>query len=489
LPKEKSSILDWATLKTQVKEGQFTSVTSDSRLVKSGTLFVAVSGLSQDGHDFIEQAVKQGAKAVVGERNFSLSVPYWAVKDSRASLAELATAFYHDPSSSLKMAAITGTSGKTTVTYLVEGILQEAGFKVGVIGTVNFRFGKKIYPSTHTTPDPVELQRLLREMKNEGVTHVVMEVSSHALKQHRVAGISFDAMGFTNLSPEHLDFHPDIEDYFQSKAMLFREFFDQAEASGKKPVRVINADDRYGQRLLGELPSSTPYGLGLASLKDSLSGISGTFGDLKIRSPLTGRFNISNLLCAIEMSRALGATSEAIEKSAARLTGAPGRLEKILNSKGIHAFVDYAHKSDALEKVLKTLHAMRSSPQRLITVFGCGGDRDKLKRPVMGKIAAEFSDEVIVTWDNPRTEDPQAIMTAIVEGIEAFDPEKSYRVEPDRKKAIELAVSLARSGDFILVAGKGHEDYQIIGTKKTHFDDREVLSHALNQTGPITGGS
>lgn len=480
--------MDWATLKEKVLAGEFVSVTSDSREVKVGSLFVAVPGLSSDGHDFIENAAKQGATAIVGERSFRVSVPYLPVKDSRAALAELAGSFYRDPSHALKMIAVTGTSGKTTTTYIVEAVLQAAGFKVGVIGTVNFRFGKKIYPSTHTTPGPVELQRLLREMKDEGCTHVVMEVSSHALKQHRVAGVLFDVMGFTNLTPEHLDFHPDMEDYFRSKAMLFREFFDRAASMGKKPVRVINADDRYGQRLLGELPASRAYGLGLASLKDSLDGISGKFGNLNIKTGLTGQFNISNLLCAIEISQALGVESKAIEAAVARLiVGAPGRLERIPNKKGIHAFVDYAHKSDALEKVLKTLRAMKSPSQRLITVFGCGGDRDKAKRPVMGKIAAEFSDEVIVTWDNPRTEDPEAIVSAIVEGIVEFDAasskKTSYRVEPDRKKAIELAVQMAHSGDLVLVAGKGHEDYQIIGTKKIHFDDREVLSHALNQIG------
>jgi UDP-N-acetylmuramoyl-L-alanyl-D-glutamate--2,6-diaminopimelate ligase len=485
LPKEKSSILDWATLNQKASSGEFTSITSDSREVKSGTLFVAVVGLSSDGHDFIEQAVKQGATAIVGERTYDVSVPIVVVKDSREALGELATSFYHDPSHSLKMLAVTGTSGKTTTTYILESILQEAGFQVGVIGTVNFRFGKKVYPSTHTTPGAVELQRLLAEMKNDGVTHVVMEVSSHALKQHRVHGISFDVMGFTNLTPEHLDFHSDMEDYYQSKAMLFKEFFDRAESSGKHPVRVVNADDRYGQRLLGELPTSQPYGLGLAELKESLEGITGTFGEIKVQSSLTGQFNMYNLLCAMEMAKALKISASVIEKAVGRLAAPPGRMEKVSNSKGIHAYVDYAHKSDALEKVLKTLRAMKTPSQRLITVFGCGGDRDKDKRPVMGKLAAEFSDEVIVTWDNPRTEDPQTIIAAIVEGIVAFNPKASYRVEADRKKAIELAVQMARSGDLVLVAGKGHEDYQIIGTKKTHFDDREVLSHALNQIQPV----
>jgi UDP-N-acetylmuramoyl-L-alanyl-D-glutamate--2,6-diaminopimelate ligase len=490
---------------SQVRQGKFTGVTSDSRQVKAGTLFVAVSGLSQDGHAFAAQAVQQGATAVVGEQTLSLSAPYLQVRDSRAALADLATAFYGDPSLSLKMAAVTGTSGKTTTTYILESILQAAGAKVGVIGTVNFRFGKKVYPSTHTTPGPVELQKLLAEMKSDGCTHVVMEVSSHALKQHRVGGIAFDTMGFSNLTPEHLDFHPDMEDYFRSKAMLFTDFFEKAIQAGKKPVRVINADDQYGLKLLGLLGANTQssvpnspqnsvdaYAIAKTELKDSLAGISGRMkgrggdkdGTIHVQSNLMGQFNVSNLLCAIGMAQGLGVPTQAIEEGIKRLPAVPGRLERVPNSKGIYVFVDYAHKSDALEKVLKNLQGLKAADRKIITVFGCGGDRDRIKRPVMGRIAVELSDEVIVTSDNPRTEDPHAIIGEIVAGIEEFrkiHPARGpYQVEADRKKAIEKAIQIAKPGDLVLIAGKGHEDYQIIGTQKVHFDDREVAAQALS---------
>jgi UDP-N-acetylmuramoyl-L-alanyl-D-glutamate--2,6-diaminopimelate ligase len=491
------SILSFGEILSQTRQGKFSSVTSDSRQVKAGTLFVAVAGLSQDGHAFAAQAVQQGATAIVGEQTLSLSAPYFQVADSRAALAELATAFYGDPSLQMKMAAVTGTSGKTTTTYILESILQAAGGKVGVIGTVNFRFGKKIYPSTHTTPGPVELQKLLAEMKSDGCTHVVMEVSSHALKQHRVGGVAFDVMGFSNLTPEHLDFHPDMEDYFRSKALLFTKFFESAIQAGKKPVRVINADDRYGLKLLGELSadhqessqnSIEAYAIGKTELKDSLNGISGKMkgkaGTIQVQSTLMGQFNVSNLLCAIGMAEGLGVSVQAIEEGIKRLPAVPGRLERVPNTKGIHVFVDYAHKSDALEKVLKNLQGLKAPDRKIITVFGCGGDRDRIKRPVMGRIAVELSDEVIVTSDNPRTEDPHAIIGEIVVGIEEFrktHPSRGpYQIEADRKKAIEKAIQMAQSGDLVLIAGKGHEDYQIIGTQKVHFDDREVAAQALS---------
>lgn len=478
--------MDWATLKAQVASGKFAGITSDSREVAPGFLFVAVSGTSQDGHLYIPEVRKKGAQIVVGERAGADIV----VKDSRQALAELAADFYGNPAQTMSLAAVTGTSGKTTTTYILESILEAAGEKAGVIGTVNFRFGEKIYPSTHTTPGAVELQKLLAEMKSDGCTHVVMEVSSHALKQYRVGAIPFDVMAFTNLTPEHLDYHPDIEDYFNSKAMLFRDFFELSEKVGKRPSCVVNADDPHGRRLLGELTASHParpesvraFSPGMASLQESLTGISGTVADLQIHSRLMGRFNLYNLLCAIEMARSLGIAKAAIENGVSRLPGVPGRMESIANSRGIHVFVDYAHKSDAFEKVLINLKALKRPSQRLITVFGCGGDRDAQKRPVMGRLAVEHSDEVIVTWDNPRTEDPTAITDAIVAGIRGFTgktPLTPYRVEPDRKKAIETAIGMARPGDLVLIAGKGHEDYQILGKTKVHFDDREVARQAL----------
>jgi UDP-N-acetylmuramyl-tripeptide synthetase len=471
---------------------RFTVVTSDSREVKPGALFVAVKGAAQDGHDFIDDVISKGAVAVIGEQKItrSLSVPYTQVVDSRLALANAAAEFYKKPSHTLKVAGVTGTSGKTTCTYILESILRAAGHKVGVIGTVNFRYDAQgrevIVPSTHTTPGPVELQKLLAMMKSQGVTHVVMEVSSHALSQRRVFGIEFDAAAFTNLSPEHLDFHKNMEDYFQAKKILFTDLFQLATAAGKKPVAVTNAEDEYGRKLAQAVPGiltysvSGPANISGEQLSDGVRGISGTVtvpeGSLKIRSSLMGRFNISNLLTAIGLAKGLGVSHSAIGEGIKRLKGVPGRLERVPNSKGIHVFVDYAHKPGALDKVLANLQSFRQG-QRLITVMGCGGDRDRTKRPLMGKIAQTLSDYVLVTSDNPRTEDPDQIIQEILKGM---SPQPPFRVEPDRRKAIFAAISLARPGDLVLIAGKGHEDYQIIGTEKHPFDDRKVAAEALS---------
>jgi len=474
----------------------YSLITSDSREVKPGALFVAVRGGSRDGHDFIDEVIGKGARAIIGERDLgrTLSVPYTRVSDSRQALAEEASKFYGNPSHSMKMAGVTGTSGKTTVTYLLESILlAEKENKVGVIGTVNFRTtgtaGTTVLPSTHTTPGPVELQRLLAQMKAEGVTHVVMEVSSHALTQRRVSGIEFDATAFTNLTPEHLDFHKDMDDYFSAKKILFTDLYESARAAGKNPTRVVNIDDSYGRKLAQDLGKAvTTFSVsGQAShsgmaLTDSLDGINGQMGAIKVHSPLMGRFNVSNILTAVGLAKGLGVADETIARGIAQLKGVPGRLERIPNSKGLHVFVDYAHKPDALQMVLNALQAFRGS-HRLITVFGCGGDRDRTKRPVMGRIAQTLSDAVVVTSDNPRTEDPDAIIREIIQGMEGPGPSGTqYKVEPDRRKAIYDAVAQANPGDLVLIAGKGHEDYQIVGTHKYPFDDRKIALEALSQT-------
>jgi UDP-N-acetylmuramoyl-L-alanyl-D-glutamate--2,6-diaminopimelate ligase len=472
------------------------NVTSDSREVKSGTAFVAVRGGTQDGHQFIAQAIQAGATLIVGEdpAQAHASAPgYIQVPDSRLALAYLAAQFQGRPSHGMTLVGVTGTSGKTTTTYLIEAILKAAGHKVGVIGTVNFRFGEKIYPSTHTTPGAPELQALLAQMKSDGCTAVVMEVSSHALKQHRAAFIAFDAMIFTNLSPEHLDFHPDMEDYFRSKAILFHECADHAIRAGKRPFAAICQDDEWGKLLLSEMrdrprPEMWFASFGLdpsadisaADLKVDLAGIRGEAGGVKVSSSLTGRFNAQNILGAIAAAQGLHLPSEFVAQGIAGLAVVPGRLERVPNSKGIHILVDYAHKPDALDKVLRTLREVRSG-HKLITVFGCGGDRDRTKRPVMGKTAAELSDQVFVTSDNPRTENPEAIIREIVAGMQGY---KNVKIESDRKKAIFSAIDMAGAGDLVLIAGKGHEDYQIIaspsgGTQKIHFDDREVAAEAL----------
>jgi UDP-N-acetylmuramoyl-L-alanyl-D-glutamate--2,6-diaminopimelate ligase len=407
----------------------------------------------------------------------------------------MAANFYGHPSHAMTMIGVTGTSGKTTTTYLCEAMLKASGHRVGVLGTVNVRFGDRVYPATHTTPGAVELQGFLARMQADGCTAVVMEVSSHALKQHRSATIAFDAMVFTNLSPEHLDFHPDMEDYYLSKAMLFQEYIDVAVAVGKRPAAVVNADDENGQRLLAELKAANrsdirvlAYGMGPgvdvsgSHLAIDLASIRGDVAGMPVQSSLTGRFNASNILAALGVGRALGLPPEAFTHGIAALTTVPGRLERVPNARGVHVLVDYAHKPDALEKVLKTLREVKGQ-HRLITVFGCGGDRDRLKRPVMGRLAVELSDYVFVTSDNPRTEKPEAIIQEIEQGIVGYT---NYTIEADRRKAIFAAVRQAQPGDLVIIAGKGHEDYQILAdpvhpkqTVKIHFDDREVAAEAL----------
>lgn len=469
------------------------NVTSDSREVRPHSLFVAVRGSARDGSQFIETAQEQGAVVIVGEGQApeNLRVPYLRVSDARQALAALAANFFGNPSHSLLMLAVTGTSGKTTTTYVLESILKACGHRVGVIGTVNFRFGERIFPSTHTTPGAVELQRLLAEMKSAGCTAVVMEVSSHALKQHRTAFIAFDGMIFTNLSPEHLDFHPDMEDYFRAKALLFTDMVATAIAAGKKPVAAINAQDEYGARLLRDLKAKPvqgfkfkSYSLDAQSVQVDLSGIKGKAGAVEIDSALAGTFNAYNIFGAVTLASALGLEAEFAAEGVRSLLSVPGRLEKVPSQSGIHVFVDYAHKPDALQKVLKTLAEVKGG-HRLITVFGCGGDRDRKKRPVMGRISLELSDYVWVTSDNPRTEDPLFIIEEIKSGM---SDQARFEVEPDRKKAIFGAIGMAKPGDIVLIAGKGHEDYQIVadpgspgGTWKVQFDDRVVAADALAQ--------
>ena len=464
------------------------SITSDSREVRKGTLFVAIQGTAQDGNRFIPQARQAGAALIVSDQPASgadLIVP-----DARVALAELAAAFYGYPSRQMKMIGVTGTSGKTTTAYLIESILKAENFHVGLIGTVVFRHGGKVIPSTHTTPGPVELQALLAEMRDEGCQAVVMEVSSHALKQHRADAIAFDGMVFTNLSPEHLDFHPDMEDYFQSKAMLFHGIAHESIVAGKHPFAAINADDPYGVRLLSEIEShglrglqATSFGFGDAAgfrgnaLKIGIEGTSGKVGDVVFKSKLMGGFNASNLMGAIAVTRGMGISPEVISRGIEAIELVPGRLEAVPNSKGIHILVDYAHKPDALEKVLTMLNGVKGAG-RLITVFGCGGDRDRQKRPVMGKIAVELSDQVFITSDNPRTEDPNAIIEEILVGTLGY---QNFVVQADRREAIYAALRFSQAGDIVLISGKGHENYQIIGTQKYSFDDRFIAQEAMTQ--------
>jgi UDP-N-acetylmuramoyl-L-alanyl-D-glutamate--2,6-diaminopimelate ligase len=479
----------------------------DSRAVVPGDLFFALRGVAADGHRFLGAARERGAVAAVVEDSSAVpaGLPFVQVADARLTMARMAARFYGEPTAGVPLVGITGTNGKTTTSYLVEAILERAGIPAAVLGTVSYRFRERLLPAPHTTPESVELQRTLRELLEAGARGVVMEVSSHALEQHRVDGCRFDVGVFTNLTRDHLDYHRDMETYFASKARLFRELL--APGQGKPGCQaVINSDDPYGARLAAAAPGPViTFGLTgtpAVTARDvlfSTEGIRATLvtprGEIHLHSRLLGRFNLANLLAAAAAGYALGLPAAAIRAGLEGHATVPGRLERVENDRGVILLVDYAHTGDALENVLQTLAELKAG--RIITVFGCGGDRDRGKRPVMGEVAARFSDLAIVTSDNPRTEDPHAIIAEVRAGIlplglreyrsaelEAGLPEKGFVILANRREAIRLAVRLARPGDIVLLAGKGHEDYQIIGTTKHHFDDREEAAAAFLEPTP-----
>jgi len=473
----------------------------DSRRCREGSLFVAVSGLKHDGHDYIGQAVGNDAAGVVLEKEVAVPAGMAAVRvrDSRRALGLLGQRFFRNPSGSLCVTGVTGTSGKTTVTFLLESIFKEAGSSVGVLGTVNYRFDGKTMPAPNTTPESLDLQRILREMADSGVQNVVMEVSSHALAQRRVDDCEFDIGVFTNLSSEHMDYHKTMEEYFLAKRRLFDTLLDGRKGNRRWRM-VVNLDDDWGKRLLGEVGAkAVTFGMDRAAdvtceeASFSLDGIRATAktpaGRVMIRSELIGRFNLSNILAAVAASYALDVPTEAVEAGIRKVTGIPGRLERVGDDGDPSVFVDYAHKEAALREVMENLSPFKEG--RLITIFGCGGDRDRQKRPLMGKVAVALSEITILTSDNPRSEDPLEIIREIEKGINSgaarklekdalernFD--RGYLVIPDRRDAIEFAVRLARRDDIVLIAGKGHETYQIIGDRTIPFDDREVVREAL----------
>ena len=478
----------------------------DSRRVESGGLFFALRGSAADGHLFIDAALRSGAAAVVVEDDSAVpsGIPCVTVADSRRAMARMAALYYGNPTDRVPLIGITGTNGKTTTSYIIEAILEAAGMPAAVLGTVSYRFQEKAFPAPHTTPESAELQRLLREMGEMGAKSVVMEVSSHALDQRRVEGCSFDAGVFTNLTRDHLDYHKDMEAYLASKKRLFSELL---APDRKKPRRTsaVNMDDPYGPEIAAS--SACPvlyYGIGpdaqvtARDISYSINGITGLLvtpkGEDRFSSGMPGRFNLYNILAAAAAGMALDLPLCAVISGIEGHKKVPGRLEKVDNNLGVGIFVDYAHTGDALENVLRTLNELAEG--RIITVFGCGGDRDRGKRPLMGEVAGRFSDLAIITSDNPRTEDPAAIMGDIREGIlplgirdygtEELDSgfaEKGYVLVESRREAISLAIRLAAPGDIVLLAGKGHEDYQIIGSERLHFDDREEASSALEELG------
>ena len=484
-------------------EGDVSSVCYDSKSCGRNSLFVAITGLLRDGRRYIPEAIERGANFIIHEGDFIPPRGATAIKvgNARRALGVLGKNLYRHPSSELCLVGVVGTNGKTTVTYLLEAILKAAGYGVGVLGTVNYRYHDKLLPAPNTTPESFEFQKIMREMKDSGVTHVISEVSSHAVDLGRVDDCAFDLGIFTNLSQDHLDYHGNMENYFQAKLRFFKEVL---PAGGKRrPYKmVINGDDPWGQRILKEAtePSLT---FGLENEDDvrgeiislSLEGAkaiihSGTDA-LAISCPFIGMFNLYNVLAAAAAAFALHVPARFIREGIEGLKGVPGRLERVSLPGETTLFVDYAHTHDALTRVLQNLSEFRRG--RIITVFGCGGNRDRGKRPLMGKAATDYSDVTIITSDNPRGEDPLEIIREIERGIETdrvrkvipeelsgYGGERCFTLVPDRKKAIELAVGIAGTDDTVLIAGKGHEDYQIVGDKRLPFDDRKVSREALD---------
>ena len=503
-------------------ERPITGLVYDSRAVKRGDIFFAVPGLTMDGHDFIADALARGAAAVVVERTVApLAETAWIrVQNVRRAMALWAARFYGHPSRGLLLAGVTGTNGKTTITYLLESIFRAAGMLTGVIGTISYRSGDRALPAPHTTPESVDLEALLREMADSGVQAVAMEVSSHALELERVAGLDFDTAIFTNLTRDHLDFHGDMERYFAAKSRLFMDCLPASSKS--KKAAVIHGGDPRGRELLervrGRGLTAVSYGqdrewnVHPLNVVGDVNGLRGKIrlgdGAIDFSSRLIGSANLENILAAVAAGFSLGLKPEAIARGLERLAAVPGRMERIENRRGFHVFVDYAHTPDALERALQVLRPLTRG--RLIAVFGCGGDRDRGKRPMMGEIAARLSDVAVLTSDNPRSEEPLAIIGEIEAGVKKVGMRKSqisdlksqtmnskfkiqnsklesgYAIEPDRRAAIQSTVRLARPDDLILIAGKGHEDYQILASKRIHFDDREVAREELEKLSAVS---
>jgi UDP-N-acetylmuramoyl-L-alanyl-D-glutamate--2,6-diaminopimelate ligase len=435
----------------------------DTRAVVPGALYFCVPGARADGHDFADEAIARGAVALVVERPLAVPVPQVVVPDARVAMAPAADVFFAHPTRELQVAGVTGTNGKTTTSFLLYAILAAAGRRPGLIGTIEARVGGERRGVQRTTPEAIDLQRLLREMLDSGDLSVALEASSHASALHRLDRVRFAVLVFTNLSHEHLDFHADMEDYFQAKRRLFLE---------SNPPAAVNIGDEYGRRLAAELPDALTFGFADDAQigPEALAGV-----ELKLR----GRFNAENALGALAAARLLGIDDQAITRGLESVRGVPGRFEAIDEGQPFEVIVDYAHKPVALETLLRTVRELASG--RVICVFGCGGDRDREKRPQMGRIASELADVVIVTNDNPRSEDPQAILDAIVAGAVG-----DVEVKPDRASAIARAIELAHDGDVVLIAGKGAEQGQEFADRTVPFDDRESAREALRTLGART---
>ena len=456
------------------------SIEYDSRRVKAGSMFCCIVGQLFDGHSFAEAAVAQGAVALLVERELPLPVPQVVVKNARKSMAEMSAAFYGYPQRELQVLGVSGSNGKTTTTYMVKAIAEQAGKKVGIIGTIRNMIGSESLHTDRTTPDSVDLFRLLRTLADARVDQVVMEVSSHALEQYRVHGIKFDVALFTNLTQDHLDYHKTFENYLQAKKTLF--------LNAKRAV--VNVDDPHADRIMAGL-SIPILTFGVRDRADiSASDIDITTrgvqfdlhtpaGDVRMNLPIPGLFSVFNAMGAVGMAQAIGIRLSAIKEGLETMTSVSGRLESVGEGLPYSIFVDYAHTPDALENVLKTVRDF--AKKRVICVFGCGGDRDRAKRPIMGEIAGRYSELAIITSDNPRTEDPMAIIETIEEGVKRAGAK--YVVIENRREAIAYAISVAEPDDVILIAGLGHENYQEINGTRYHFDDKEAVRELLAARG------
>ena len=475
------------TVEHQALDREVTRLCTNSQACKSGDLFIGMPGTKVDGGEYWQNAVAGGAIAAVVSPEAATKHPpqdqcLLQTQDMVATCGELAAAFYDYPTSKLKLVGVTGTNGKTTTTHLIEYFLLQSQLPTALFGTLYTRWGGYQKTATHTTPFAVDLQGQMAQAVEAGSEYAIMEVSSHALAQGRVKGCSFEVAVFTNLTQDHLDYHKDMEDYFQAKALLFKNEY----LSGKA---IINLDDEYGKRLIEMVGKDKVWSYSIndsaadlytSNLDYQATGVSGTLhtpeGEIPFFSPLVGQFNLANLLAATGAALHLGAKLSVISATLSQFHGVPGRMERVQISdrQDISVIVDYAHTPDSLENLIKA--ARPFIPNRTICVFGCGGDRDRTKRPIMGKIAADLADLAVVTSDNPRTEDPQQILNDVVAGI---PKDIEIIVESDRAAAIAKAISSAKPGDGVLIAGKGHEDYQILGTEKIHFDDREQARNAL----------
>lgn len=482
-----SSLSFYKTNSSIDENAEIKSIEIDSRNVTPGSLFICIQGFTVDGHDFVDQAVENGARVIIAQKEIpsSVSIPVIIVSDTRRALAMIAMKFYHNPTNEMALIGVTGTNGKTTVTYLLDKIYEKHQQKTGIIGTIQTKIGDKIFPTNNTTPDALSLQKLFREMVDEKVDTAIMEVSSHALDQGRVFGCDFDIAIYTNLSQDHLDYHTDMRDYLRAKSLLFSQLGNTYTESRKK-FAIINEDDA-ASSILKKSTGQHLLTYGCKNKADVMAEdislyidhttfrLSTPIGDVSIHSQLIGMFNVYNMLAAVSAAIAGGLSLETIKLALEDTPGVDGRFQPVTGGQNFGVIVDYAHTPDSLENVLETIQQF--SNQKVYVVVGCGGDRDRTKRPLMAQIAVEYADTAFFTSDNPRTEDPVQIIDDMVK--ELNPNQNNYEIIVDRKDAIHRAIASAKKDDIILIAGKGHETYQQIGKKKLHFDDREIALEAI----------